>query len=400
MAQPVKVGKSFSMVQNMPQEFDIVVIGAGPAGSSAACWAARHGARVALVDKASFPRNKLCGGLFTERSHQIFREVFGHEFDFSQAITRREIEFWYKNERLSVLNEVPPLHLTMRIDLDATLFGHAIATGAKDYSGKAIATLTDNLVAFRDGDCIQGRVLIGADGVNSITARHLFGAPFDKRTIGFGLEVEVSETGRPPIDLPLRIDFEAAQWGYGWSFPKKGSTTVGIGGLHASNPDMKDKFSTYLNALGHNGDQKHFKGHFLPFGDFRKVPGRGNILLAGDAAGLIDPITGEGIAHAMKSGQLAAGAAIEALAMNKPESALGYYQASLKDIHQSLRIANRLRRIIFAPRWSQAFTSTFRRSGTVRMQYMRLLAGEIEYPELARKVIKRLPSFLLRRIRG
>ncbi|MGX9351139.1 NAD(P)/FAD-dependent oxidoreductase [Shimia sp. W99] len=381
------------------QKFDIIVIGAGPAGSAAATWAARQGRTVALVDKARFPRNKLCGGLFTERSRAYYHEIFGQDFDLSRAVTRRDIAFWHDGTELAVLHDIPPLHLTMRLDLDNTLFTHALAAGAADFSGRAIAELSDNKLTFRDGTQISGAVLIGADGVNSIVARHLFGAPFNKDTIGFGLEIEVPPDAQNPAEQPLRIDFAAATWGYGWSFPKQDSTTVGVGGLHAPNPDMKAHFSGYLETLGLDPKQARFKGHYLPFGDFREHPGRDHILLAGDAAGLVDPITGEGIAFAMKSGQLAAQAACDALSAGTPQSALTHYKTALKDMQRNLRIARRLRRIIFAPRWQKAFVSTFRRSGTVRMQYMALLAGEVEYPELARSVVARLPRYVLNALR-
>ena len=379
--------------------FDILVIGAGPAGSAAACWAAKQGARVGLIDKARFPRNKLCGGLFTGRSRTYYREIFGQDFDPSKAVTRDEISFFHDGTCLATLTNVPPFNLTMRVDLDATLYQHAIDAGAVDLTGQPIAQLADNTITFRDGRWVTARVLIGADGVNSITARHLFGAPFDKNTIGFGLEIEASTTEQSPEDQPLRIDFAAATWGYGWSFPKQGSTTVGVGGLLQPNPDMKGHFAAYLDTLNLDPDRTRYKGHYLPFGDFRPIPGRGHILLAGDAAGLVDPITGEGIAFAMKSGQLAAQAACDALSEDAPETALPRYQRSLKDIHRNLKIARNLRRIIFAPRWQTAFTNTFRRSGTVRMQYMQLLAGEVEYPALAGAVLRRLPRYIVNRFR-
>ncbi|WP_372886842.1 geranylgeranyl reductase family protein, partial [Shimia sp.] len=368
-------------------------------GSAAACWAARHGARVALVDKARFPRDKLCGGLFTERSRSYYREIFGREFDLADVVTREEIEFWHDGACLARLTGIPPLHLTMRRDLDNRLYRHALEAGAADFTGRPVASLDDTGVTFRDGETLSAQVLIGADGVNSIAARHVFGAPFDKRRIGFGLEIEAPAGIQPTAQSPLRIDFAAAKWGYGWHFPKTASTTIGIGGLLDPNPDMKGQFTGYLNRLGLPAEDYRFKGHYLPFGDFRKSPGRGNLLLAGDAAGLVDPITGEGIAFAMKSGQLAAQAALEALAAGAPAGALDRYQKALKDLHRSLRIARNLRRIIFAPRWEKAFTGTFRRSGTVRMQYMRLLAGEVEYPELALSVLKRLPRYVLNRFR-
>ncbi|PSL20116.1 geranylgeranyl reductase family protein [Shimia abyssi] len=379
--------------------FDIIVLGAGPAGSAAATWAARQGRRVALLDKALFPRNKLCGGLFTERSRAYYREIFGQDIDLSNAVTRHEIAFWHEGRELAVLEDIPPLHLTMRLDLDNCLYQHALAAGAKDYTGRAVAEIGDHDVTLRDGTRLSADILIGADGVNSILARHLFGAPFNKDTIGFGLEIEVSPETQSPGAHPLRIDFAAATWGYGWSFPKQNSTTVGVGGLHAPNPDMKGHFARYLRALDLDPEAVKVKGHYLPFGDFRPRPGRAHMLLAGDAAGLVDPITGEGIAFAMKSGQLAADAACDALDANDPVSALPRYQTALKEMHRNLRIARTLRRIIFAPRWQKAFIGTFRRSGTVRMQYRRLLAGELEYPQLARSVLARLPRYLLNTVR-
>ncbi|MGR3714161.1 MAG: geranylgeranyl reductase family protein [Shimia sp.] len=381
-------------------DFDIIVIGAGPAGSAAATWAAKGGARVALVDKATFPRNKLCGGLFTERSRAYYREIFGQDFDLSRAVTRHDITFCHAGQEVATLTDIPPLHLTMRLDLDATLFGHALDAGAVDYTGHAISQLTETKITFKNGNSISAPILIGADGVNSIVAKHLFGTAFDTKTIGFGLEIEVPETTQTPANLPVRIDFGAAVWGYGWSFPKKGSTTVGVGGLRAPNPDMKSHMRHYVQSLGFDPDAIKVKGHHLPFGDFRKTPGRDNVLLAGDAAGLVDPITGEGIAFAMKSGQIAAQAALDALAADAPKTALDRHQSGLRDMHRNLRIARTLRRIIFAPRWQKTFTATFRRSGTVRMMYMRLLAGELEYPELARSVVARLPRYLLNSLCG
>lgn len=380
-------------------QFDIIIIGAGPAGSAAATWAAKQGRSVALVDKATFPRTKLCGGLFTERSRAYYREIFGCDIDLSKAITRTQIAFWHNGVELAHLKDIPPLHLTMRIELDSLLQGHALAAGAHDFCGKAIAQLSDNTVVFRDATSITAPILIGADGVNSIVARHIFGAAFDAKTIGFGLEIELPAELHDPKIQPLRIDFGAANWGYGWSFPKQNSTTVGVGGLHAQNSDMKAQFRAYLETLGLPLDAVKIKGHYLPFGTFRHRPGRGNILLVGDAAGLVDPITGEGIAYALKSGQIAAQAACDALSAMSPNSALHRHCTGLKQIHRNLRIARGLRSIIFTPRWQKAFVAAFEKSNSVRTQYMRLLAGEVEYPELSRRVLTRLPRYILSSLR-
>jgi geranylgeranyl reductase family protein len=354
---------------------------------------------VALIDKASFPRTKLCGGLFTERSRAYYHEIFGQDVDLTHAVTREEITFCHNGSELAVLKDIPPLHLTMRLELDAAMLAHALDAGVENHTGQHISELTETSIKLRNGPKLTAAVIIGADGVNSIVAKQLFGKSFDTKTIGFGLEIEAPITAQDPKKQTLRIDFAAATWGYGWSFPKQGSTTVGVGGLRASNTDMKGHMQRYMSTLGLRTEAMKIKGHHLPFGDFRSTPGRAHILLAGDAAGLVDPITGEGIAFAMRSGQIAAQAACDAIADAEPHTALTRYKIGLKDMHRNLRIARNLRRIIFAPRWQKAFISTFRRSDTVRMMYMRLLAGEVEYPELSRRVLARLPRYLFNAFR-
>lgn len=381
-------------------KFDIIVIGAGPAGSATAAWAAKQGLNAALVDKAHFPRNKLCGGLFTGRSRRYFREIFEADLDTRQTLTRTQIAFWHAGQELACLSDVPPLHLTMRVDLDTQMLTHACAAGAHDFTGHAIKDIDDTTITLRDGTKLQAAILIGADGVNSVVAKHLFGTAFDTQTIGFALETEAPHAPTPvneaQLERSVRIDFAAAQWGYGWSFPKAETTTIGVCGLRKHNADMKAHMARYLQTLDNPQSPKLLiKGHHLPFGDFRRVPGRANVLLVGDAAGLVDPITGEGIAFALKSGQLAAQAAYDALANKAPHTALRRYKRSLKEIHRTLRIARTLRLIVFAPQWQKAFLTTFANSGTVRHLYMRMLAGEVEYPEIARRVLARMPRYVM-----
>ena len=185
-------------------DFDIIVLGAGPAGSAAACWAARQGARVALVDKARFPRDKLCGGLVTERSRRLFHDVFDRDLDFSRILSRQDVAFCHAGQHLASLQDVPPMHLGMRRDLDNQMFHHALQAGATDYSGHPVSGITGTTVLFRTGATIRAPVLIGADGVNSIVARQLFGAAFDRATIGFGLEIEADPALLDPAQIRVR----------------------------------------------------------------------------------------------------------------------------------------------------------------------------------------------------
>lgn len=379
------------------QQFDIVIIGAGPAGSAAAVTAAHAGLSVALVDKARFPRAKLCGGLVTGRARLHYERIFGVPLDPDLFQPRRHIAFYMDGAPLGPARHDMPMHLTMRWDMDAHLFDRARAAGALDFTGRRVAALDLDaaIVTLSDGRALRYRVLIGADGVNSLVARQLFGRAFDPARIGFALEIEAPAD---PADEIVRIDFGAAQWGYGWRFPKRGSTTIGLGGLLSRNPDMTVALDAHRARLGDCSDAA-VKGHHLPFGDPCPRPGRGNVLLAGDAAGLVDPITGEGIAHALLSGQSAARAAARALAEGRPARALRHHHAGIAPILRAIRMARLLRPLIFSRRCSGFFRHAFASSQRVKRDYLRLLAGEIEYPGLMATVLRRLPAALWRRLR-
>ncbi|MBY6156201.1 geranylgeranyl reductase family protein [Pseudooceanicola nitratireducens] len=378
--------------------FDVIVVGGGPAGAAAAHVAARAGLRVALVDKHKFPREKLCGGGFTGRSYQYYEQIFGAPIADDIIITKRAVEFYAEGQELARIEDIPPIHMTMRRDLDASCVAHALASGAEDLTGTGCEALDldAQVVTLKGGVQIGYRVLIGADGANSGVARALYGQAFDHDRIGFGLEIEGPV---PAPDAPVRIDFGAADWGYGWNFPKAGSATIGIGGVHGRNPDMKAKMQEYQEIFG-LGEGYKVKGAFLPFGDVRRWPGRREVLLAGDAAGLVDPITGEGIAYAMQSGAFAGAAAAEAIAANHPPRALTLYKQKLRLIHSAMFHANWIREIIFGRAFRGAFYRAFKGSGTVRHQYLRLMAGEIEYPALAWATFKKVPGFVVRSVTG
>ncbi|MGR3271191.1 geranylgeranyl reductase family protein [Thalassococcus profundi] len=378
--------------------FDVLVLGAGPGGSAAAVTAARAGLSVALIDRHVFPRDKLCGGGFTGRSMRYFREIFGAEAPSAPHLTRTSVTFCAFGQTLGTFDEVPPIHMTMRRTLDQALMQAALDAGAADLTGVRVLAIDPDAAQVTLADrSLSGRVLIAADGVNSPTARAIFGQPFDKQRIGFALEVE--HPSDDPAATGVRIDFGAAEWGYGWDFPKTCGRTVGLGGVLSRNADMKSALRRYLQVLG-LPDDRPVKGHFLPFGDPRKVPGRGRTVLVGDAAGLVDPITGEGIAFAMKSGQYAAQAAMVALEAGDPDSVLPRYRHALRPIHRSIAQARLIRPLVFMPAFRQGFINGFRRSSNLRRDYMRMLAGECEYDALTRQVVARLPRYAWRGMRS
>ena len=376
---------------------DLIVFGAGPAGAAAAVTAARAGLTVALIDKHRFPRDKLCGGGLTQRAYTHFSRIFQAESPAVPTAVQNRVEFHAFGTHLATVDDVPPLRFIMRRDFDAALMQRAISAGAEDFTGHlANLEISANGASCRLAErTITAPLVIAADGVNSAIARQLFGSAFDRNTIGFALEVECPDI----VGQPLRIDFGAADWGYGWQFPKTCGTTIGLGGVLSRNKDMKAALSRYLSVLNVTNAPAP-KGQFLPFGTFRKSPGQGRVLFAGAAAGLVDPITGEGIAHALHSGELAALAAATALTKGAPDSALPNYQLALWPVHSGLRNAALLRNLMFRPSLRGAFVRGFKGSTTLRNEYLKLISGETEYAPLMHKTLRRLPNFLWRSLAG
>jgi menaquinone-9 beta-reductase len=248
-------------------------------------------------------------------------------------------------------------------------------------------------VALSDGTTLEAPVLIGADGVNSPVARAILGRAHDPARIGFALEVEAPAR---PDRRDLEIDFAAAAWGYGWVFPKAASLTVGVGGRAARNPDMKARLAAYLLRHGIDPAAQRIKGHHLPFGDYKRRPGRGRVLLAGDAAGLVDPITGEGIAWAIRSGALAAAAAAAALAAAAPERAFPAYRRALRPIHAEMRRARLLRTLIFAGPMRERFARMIAGQPRMQRRYLALLNGDLDYADIGAARMLRVLGRMLR----
>ncbi len=379
-------------------QFDIIVVGSGPAGSAAAVTALKHGLSVAIVDKATFPRDKLCGGLFTGRSQMAMTSIFGLDVTPEMFLTSTHMRFSAKGKPIADIPNAPPMHLTMRRDFDAMLHAEAVNKGAVPYLGSPATEISEatKTVTLKNGVTLSYQTMIAADGVNSFVARTLFGRAFDPDKIAFGLEIETPM--QPGRDNAVEADFDAAHWGYGWSFPKKKTLTVGVAGINSRNESMKANMAAYVDQVGGDTSLK-YKGQYLPFGDYRKQPGRGAIVLAGDAAALVDPITGEGIALAMESGAAAAEACAEAIQAKAPDTAFQHYKPRVRPIQKELDQACRWRMLMFHPATEGHFKKAFQRGSALQMKYLDLLAGRASYGDLRWALIKRIPKLIWRMVK-
>ena len=296
------------------ERFDAIVVGAGPAGSSAALRLARAGARVLLLDRARFPRDKPCGGGLTYRA--VRQLPVSVDPVVEDVVDRFELGFRY-GRRFERGGEGPLVLMTQRRRLDAHLAAEAAAAGADFRDGVKVGSLelAENGATVRfDGSAATAPVVIGADGVNGVSARAV-GA--GSRRHGVALEGNVSYVharedrwrGRAVVELGV------VPGGYAWVFPKGDHVNVGVGGWESEGPRLREHLERACAGYGLPSERlEALRGYRLPMrrpGD-RAVHGRA--LLIGDAAGLVDPLSGDGIYEALVSSRLAAEAALDLLA--------------------------------------------------------------------------------------
>jgi len=369
----------------------VIVIGGGPSGATAAFVLAKAGMSVLLLDAAVFPRDKLCGGLLSRRAEKTYKAVFEKPWDPAIEFASHGAVFFDGHSKIQSVEHVWPTYFTSRTKFDAHLLAQAAAAGVvvQEQRRALHVYAPDSRVQAAGGPDIQADFIIGCEGVNSPTARGVGLPPLSRRRLAAGLEVHIPRDlfSRQP-DKP-EIYFRLAEWGYAWLFPKRDCVTVGMAGLVQKNRNLKGNFTRFLSGLnGGRLPEVRWKGHPIPFGNYRARPGKANILLAGDAAGLVEPVTGEGIAFAMESGRYAAQAILAAAAAGRPDSALSRYLESYSRITALFRQARIMRHLVFQRLTQPIFLRVLARSQTVATRYLDLLAAEIGYGEYARFLAK------------
>ena len=320
-------------VQESRRPWDVLVIGGGPAGSAAALAAAEQGATTLLVDRAHFPRYKTCGGGLIGPSMAAIPPQAGATVrDDITEVTFTCTGRWSRTRR----SATPLLRMVNRDEFDASLVRAAGAAGAVVAEGCTVKGLEDVgdrvLVQTTDGP-LAARAVVGADGSAGRTAGHV-GVRCD--LVDLGLEVEVAATGALADEWRGRVHFD---WGpvpgsYGWVFPKGDSLTVGVIAAKGRAPAARSHLSVLLEDLGLSRARVlRSSGHLTRCRTDGSPVGRGRVLVAGDAAGLLEPYTREGISYALRSGQAAGVAAVQLAGADGPGATargLESYEAALR----------------------------------------------------------------------
>jgi len=357
--------------------WDVAVIGAGPAGSTASALLADAGMEVVLLDACHFPRSKPCGGALSKKVKKFLpipvetlqgKEVYGAEFSFKGK------------HRFRIETETPIAKLVQREKFDQKLLEFSKKYGADFHEGEKIVSIhrekSRYLLMTRKGDRIRTRFVIGADGPRGVSARFL--NPGHGVPMGATIEEEIIIEGMDRQRL-VYLDFGRFPWGYGWIFPKEGTSSVGCGAVpRKEKVFLKREYEAMKRAYGISHVPAGIRrGWLMPYyGDFPYHRVGERILLVGDAARFMDPFLGEGIYYALASGTFAAEAILKSIKKGV-DAGRTYLSFARQEILEELTHAARMAEFIY-PRIRLGFFA-LKKSHQLGRLYVEVMSGKLAY---------------------
>lgn len=332
--------------------YDCIIVGAGPAGSTLAANLANAGLDVLLLDKSTFPRYKVCGGGVTKRA---IRKM---PIDITSVIRDEVHTFVITNGskvKHTIKHQNPFVYMVMRDELDQLLANHAIKCGVTFKTGEFVRTVkeyAEGITVKTRSKTYLGKFLVGADGVNSPIATQVGLMTNRNKSLALEHEILCSQDMLAYFKNKLIIDYQNVPHGYLWIFPKGNHLSIGVGSNTCKYVEMATILQSFIDSYNMEGEIVSAKGAFLSAGGKKQKVITQRTALIGDAAGLVDSLTGEGIYYALWSAELLANQLIE-IHKNRSES-LNPYQKDIDTIIlPELQALDRLRRRFYkAPRAS------------------------------------------------
>lgn len=366
-----------------PQHFDVLIIGAGPAGSLAAYHLAKAGLRVAVVEAARFPRPKACGGGLQVRA---VRHI---PFDIAPVLraTLSSLTLTFRlAEEHSRCYHSPIVHTVLRAEFDDFLLQQAIQAGAVMLAGHRVAGIEwhpARVAISGEGFRLTGDCLVAADGANSVMARRLNARSNYFWQVGVYADVPMCPPeGQQSV---MRIDWGTVPGGYAWAFPKMNYVNLGAGASVAIGRYLRQyasRFAETQSALP-RALRLPFSGHHLPTLTKRAVLASDRVVLVGDAAGLVDPFTGEGISNACYSASVAATAVVDALGRGSTD--MRSYEEQIKaSLSEEFAWSRRL--LTFSTAFPRLIYRVFRSNDRAWEIFCRALRGEESFRRLAEEI--------------
>jgi geranylgeranyl reductase family protein len=358
--------------------YDLIVVGAGPAGSSAARTAAKAGLDVLILEKEPFPRYKPCGGALSDRAISCLDFSLPEDI-CERIITRARVHFrnrvveGRKGYRLSTL--------VTRSKFDQFLLQKALEAGSNLVTQKVMnyKEKEDHVEVLAGTEEYHSRFLVISSGCqNCLKDGIQERANRDQYNVSIVTEIdEDDEKINEQLHDTLDFHFDAAQTGYGWVFPHGGYYSVGIGGQASLLKGLRGTMQNFLRKTGFQGNYR-LHGHKIPMGGISWKVASPRVLLAGDSAGFVDPFTGEGVYYALRSGQIAAQAVLE----QDPANVSKTYEAMCKkDFGEDLSYALWMLRSLDAHR--EIFFNALIQNEDVLNSYLEITAAKKTYKEFA-----------------
>lgn len=365
---------------------DVIIVGAGPGGASAAYFLGKAGMRVRVLEKEMLPRYKPCGGGLSLR---MLEKYF--PFSFEPVIEERmnQISYALGNRALSIPLPDHSMAMVMRDKFDQFILSHAQAEVEQGATVKDVIEFPEYVaVKTNEGKNHECRFLIGSDGAGSIVAKSV--GLRRRKVLAAAIEAEAQvpeDMLRRFQSVPLFI-FGELRTGYLWVFPKADHLSVGVAALHPKPGELQTTLHRVMSRYGINLESTRLYGHPLPIYTGRERIATSRVLLIGDAAGLVYPFSGEGIRLAIKSGNLAA----TSILTNQIER---YSHWVDKQISSSQTLALALSQLFYSfPR--ACFTLGVQNPQATKA-FMDLLSDQIGYGQVVMRMLGTLPNFLLTR---
>ncbi|MBW4651224.1 MAG: geranylgeranyl reductase family protein [Kastovskya adunca ATA6-11-RM4] len=371
--------------------FDCIIVGAGPAGGTAAYHLAKRGHSVLVLEKEALPRYKPCGGGVSPAVQAWF------DFDLTPAVSLKTNTLrytWKMGDPVEAkLNTLEPIWMVRRDVFDHFLIQQAQKQGAELKDNTEVTGIefkSDRWQVNTANGPVEGRYLIAADGAKGPMAKWL-GFKERKRRLAGALEAESPASS--PVDPTIHFDFGLVKNGYIWNFPKADGYSLGIGTFRGGEAqDLKKLLAEYGQMFGIDLKMSKQYGHPLCLWDGDQKLHTQNAVLAGEAACIVDPFTAEGIRPSMFSGLKASEAISQALGGDR-DALEKYTQVISEEWGTDLVWAQRLSGVFYRVPGVGYRVGIKRPSATERMG--KVLCGELRYSDVAGHAIKRLSGSLI-----